>query len=89
MYNKSIENFHKIISKDPNLKIVKVPYKTGYMKTFIFKARKEKAKIIVFGGYDSFIEEFYLTVKEFANAGYTIYMFEGPGLIAYNKCCKS
>ncbi|NOY09474.1 MAG: alpha/beta hydrolase [Spirochaetes bacterium] len=79
MYKKSIENFHKIISKDQNLEIIKVPYKNGYMKTFLFKAKKEKARIIVFGGYDSFIEEFYLAVKDLADAGYTVYMFEGPG----------
>ncbi|PZM62146.1 alpha/beta fold hydrolase [Paenibacillus dendritiformis] len=35
--------------------------------------------MVIFGGYDSFIEEFYLAVKELVKSGYTIYLFEGPG----------
>ncbi|MCR4422596.1 MAG: alpha/beta hydrolase [Exilispira sp.] len=79
-YKLSVGNFNKIISEDPNVQTVFVPYKNSEMKTMIFSSTaEEKGKLVVFGGYDSFIEEFYLAIKEIAETGYTVYLFEGPG----------
>jgi len=79
MYNKSISNFYKIIDCDKNIIKDNVPYKNTFMKTLIFRHHASKGDIVVFGGYDSFIEEFYLAVKELLKTGYNIYLFEGPG----------
>lgn len=79
MYKKAIESFHKIIDLDKNIRIEYVPYKNMSMKTFIFSCEKPISDLVIFGGYDSFIEEFYLSVKNLTNAGYNIYLFEGPG----------
>lgn len=79
MYKKSIENFHKVINEDKDLTIEYVPYKNNTMKTFVFKCDNPIGDLVIFGGYDSFIEEFYLAVKEFSKFGYNIYLFEGPG----------
>ncbi|MCL2633614.1 MAG: alpha/beta hydrolase [Oscillospiraceae bacterium] len=79
MYEKSIENFNKTILIDNGLKIEYVPYMNTSMKTFVFRSENAIGNIVVFGGYDSFIEEFYLPVKELAESGYNIYLFEGPG----------
>lgn len=79
MYEKSIENFHKIIDADKDVKIKYVPYKNTTMKVFVFQPSNPIGDLVVFGGYDSFIEEFYLAVKEFFVLGYNIYLFEGPG----------
>ena len=78
-YELSINNFTKIISQDKSVEMLYVPYETSEMKVHIYKAINEKSKIVVFGGYDSFIEEFYLAIKEICEFGYTIYLFEGPG----------
>lgn len=79
MYLRSIKNFHKVIGTDRAVDMEYVPYQGAGMKTFIFKSHNAKGNLIVFGGYDSFIEEFYLAVKEWANYGYNVYLFEGPG----------
>jgi pimeloyl-ACP methyl ester carboxylesterase len=79
MYKQSINNFHKIIRSDKEVSIEYVPYQDTSMKTFVFKSNNPKGNLVVFGGYDSFIEEFYLAVKEWADLEYNIYLFEGPG----------
>jgi pimeloyl-ACP methyl ester carboxylesterase len=79
MYNNSIKNFYKIIDKDKNISKENVPYKGTFMKTLVFKQKNPKGNIIVFGGYDSFIEEFYIAIKELQKIEYDIYLFEGPG----------
>jgi len=79
MYNKSIGNFHKIIIADKNVRLEYAPYNGANMKTLVFTAENPKGALVVFGGYDSFIEEFYLAVKEFSKFGYNIYLFEGAG----------
>lgn len=40
---------------------------------------QKKGIAVIHGGYDSFFEEFYPLVKLIAEAGYEVYMFEGPG----------
>lgn len=79
MYEKSIENFHRIIDADKAVKIEYVPYQGIAIKTFVFTSDHPKGNLVVFGGYDSFIEEFYLAIKQWTKMGYTIYLFEGPG----------
>ena len=79
MYNCSISNFHKIIDTDKNITREYVPYKNTSMKTFVFKHKNPKGNIIIFGGYDSFIEEFYIAIKELSEIECNIYLFEGPG----------
>lgn len=86
MYDKSIKNFAKILNDDKTLEIIHVPYETSAMKTFVFKASNEKGKLVIFGGYDSFIEEFYLSIKEIVDSGYSVYLFEGPGQGETLKC---
>ncbi len=56
-----------------------VPYEGKSLPAMRFQAQNEKAIVIVHGGYDSFMEEFYLTVKSFPRTGYTVILFEGPG----------
>jgi len=79
MYEKSVANFHKTILADGSLKVAYVPYENTSMKTFVFCSERAIGNLVVFGGYDSFIEEFYLPVKELAESGYNIYLFEGAG----------
>lgn len=79
MYEKSIQNFRASIDADESVRTEYVPYQNVAMKTLVFKAEQAVGSLVVFGGYDSFIEEFYLAIKEWVGLGYTIYLFEGPG----------
>lgn len=38
-----------------------------------------KGQIVIHGGFDSFIEEFYSMVVYFSNLGFDVILFEGPG----------
>jgi hypothetical protein len=79
MYDRSVRNFRKIIAVDENARFEYVPYNGVHMKTLVFTNKNPKGSLVVFGGYDSFIEEFYLAVKKFQKLGYNVYLFEGPG----------
>jgi pimeloyl-ACP methyl ester carboxylesterase len=59
--------------------LYQVPYEGTSLPVIYIPAEHERAVIVVHGGYDSFIEEFYLSVRDFAKFGYSIYLFEGPG----------
>lgn len=80
MYGKCISNFYKVINDNGGkLEKYKIPYKGTYLPAMKIRAQDEKGTLLIHGGYDSFIEEFYLTAKEFTKFGYTIILFEGPG----------
>lgn len=77
-YHKFKENFYKGIGKE-TLEQFKIPYEDTYLPALRVKAKEEKGIIVIHGGYDSFIEEFYLGLTTFLENGYTIICFEGPG----------
>jgi pimeloyl-ACP methyl ester carboxylesterase len=56
-----------------------VPYETGALPAYRFPARGTKGVVVIFGGFDSFIEEFFPVVFAVRDAGYEIIAFEGPG----------
>jgi pimeloyl-ACP methyl ester carboxylesterase len=78
-FSKFRENFYKSF-EEGEIERHEVPYLNSSLPVIKIKANPEKAVILVHGGYDSFMEEFYLTVRDFAGKfGYTVVMFEGPG----------
>jgi len=77
-YQAFIKCFYQAVGQD-NFERVEVPYEGKSLPAMRLQAPKEKAIIVVHGGYDSFMEEFYLTVRQFPQMGYTIILFEGPG----------
>lgn len=78
-YQNFKSNFYRSF-KDGEIERLTVPYEGKTLPVIRIKARNEKAVILVHGGYDSFMEEFYLTVRDLTEKhGYTIIMFEGPG----------
>jgi pimeloyl-ACP methyl ester carboxylesterase len=56
-----------------------IPYEGVHLPAMRLKAAREKGVILLHGGYDSFMEEFYLQVKETVEKGYSFVVFEGPG----------
>lgn len=63
MYEKSIHHFRSVIDQDESLRVEYVPYQHSSMKTFIFESENPLGNIVIFGGYDSFIKEFYLALR--------------------------
>jgi len=57
-----------------------IPYKKSYLPVVIVKARGNyRGTLVMHGGFDSFIEEFYSWMCFFSEAGYDVIGFEGPG----------
>lgn len=77
-YESFIRSFYQGID-ETEFERFDVPYEGQSLPAMRFRAAPEKAVVVVHGGYDSFIEEFYLTVKLFPQMGYTVLLFEGPG----------
>ena len=66
-------------TKNEQIEVFTIPYEGAPLSAMRLSAVEEKGVIVVHGGFDSFIEEFYLWVRTFRDAGYTVIMFEGPG----------
>jgi pimeloyl-ACP methyl ester carboxylesterase len=55
-----------------------VPYEGGRLPTYRFGTPR-KGTVVIFGGFDSYIEEFFPLMLAFAHTGYQVVCFEGPG----------
>ena len=80
MYNKFIDLFYKAFKND-NIEQFEVPYKEASLPAMKVSPRGDKKKgiIVMHGGFDSFIEEFYSWIRYFSDHGYEVIAFEGPG----------
>lgn len=81
IYNECIENFYRGFDLELHLDYKKtyVPFEGGKLKCLVFSPVYSKGTVIVCGGYDSFIEEFVLQLRDFIEQNYEIILFEGPG----------
>lgn len=70
--------FYGAVGED-SLERVAVPYGAGALPALRMKAAREKGVVLLHGGFDSFMEEFYLSIRRLPDLGYTVIVFEGPG----------
>ncbi len=77
-YKSFLKCFNRATEGD-NFTRHEVPYQGSTLPVMYLRSQTEKAIIVAHGGYDSFMEEFYLTVKQIPKAGYSVILFEGPG----------
>ena len=60
-----------------------IPYKdgdiTGQLPAYHFIHDHPKSTIVIHGGHDSYIEEFFPVILHIRDAGYNVICFEGPG----------
>lgn len=86
LYDKFSDLFYKVFKKD-DIGRFKVPYKKSFLPAMEVSpvAGKTKGTIVMFGGFDSYIEEFYSWMRYFADHGYKVIAFEGPGQGAARK----
>ena len=80
VYKKFIELFDDAFS-EKGFERHKVPYNGGFLSAIKIpsKTREVKGTIIGIPGFDAFIEEFYCIWEYFADHGYDVVAFEGPG----------
>ena len=58
----------------------KVPYCGGYLPVMVTKAKgKYKGSVLLHGGNDSYYEELFFPMLYFAENGFDVYLYEGPG----------
>ncbi len=70
--------FYRAVAGD-EVEKVEVPYGRGSLPALILRAPRAKGVIVLHGGFDSFMEEFYLAAKKMPAQGYDVVIFEGPG----------
>lgn len=72
----SLTNDFYSISKEQHFLI---PYKDGYLSAYRISPETPKGTVVFFGGFDSYVEELFLMVMIFKDAGYDVVCFDGPG----------
>ena len=79
LYDKFIELFYKVFQND-GIERITIPYTDTFLPAIRVSASgNKKGTIVMHGGFDSFIEEFYSWMRYFADYGYEMVAFEGPG----------
>jgi pimeloyl-ACP methyl ester carboxylesterase len=79
LYDKFIELFYKVFRND-GIERATIPYMDTFLPAIKVPANgNKKGTIVMHGGFDSFIEEFYSWMRYFADHGYEMIAFEGPG----------
>lgn len=78
------QEFHKTFYEafaDEGITRHEVPYEGSFLPAMELQPANQPAQgtILLFGGFDSLIEEFFVIWKFFAQAGYRVIAFEGPG----------
>jgi hypothetical protein len=57
----------------------KVPYENGFLSAYRFTPEAPKGTFVMFGGFDSYIEELFPIVMIIKDSGYDVICFDGPG----------
>ncbi|AQR94698.1 alpha/beta hydrolase family protein [Clostridium saccharoperbutylacetonicum] len=57
----------------------KVPYENGFLSAYRFTPEAPKGTFVMFGGFDSYIEEIFSVAMIIKDEGYSVICFDGPG----------
>lgn len=81
LYTKFIDLFHNKLFVHEPFERHQVPYSNVYLPALKVPAQGvvNRGDLVIHGGFDSFIEEFYALACYFAGLGYNVYAFDGPG----------
>lgn len=73
-------DYYKEYFKDGTVTKYEVPYEEVRLPVLYVKAKGErKDTILLHGGNDSYMEELFFPMLYFADKGFDVYLFEGPG----------
>jgi pimeloyl-ACP methyl ester carboxylesterase len=80
LYDRFIDLFYQAFKND-GIERIKVPHQDAYLPAIRVPPTnvEKKGTIVMHGGFDSFIEEFYSWMRYFSEHGYEVISFEGPG----------
>ena len=79
LYDRFSEVFYRTFEKH-TINRIRVPYEHAFLPAIAVEPKNtSKGTIVLHGGYDSFIEEFYSMMTYFAASGYSVIGFDGPG----------
>ncbi len=79
LYDRCMALYEKAYRDEP-IERHQICFGSGFLPVMKVKHQgKKKGTIVMHGGYDSFIVEFYPLVRLICDAGYEVYLFEGPG----------
>ncbi len=81
LYDRFADAFYHHAAADEPFERHRVPYEGAYLPALRLAAQQGPAQgtIVIHGGFDSFIEEWYSCATFFASHGYDVVLFEGPG----------
>jgi len=79
LYDKFINLFYAVFKND-KMERFEIPYNGAFLPAIKIPPLIDKrGTIVMHGGFDSFIEEFYSWMRYFSGRGYEVIGFEGPG----------
>jgi pimeloyl-ACP methyl ester carboxylesterase len=79
LYDKFNSLFYQAI-RGENVERHTIPYQGSFLPAMKLSSKeKKKGTIVMHGGFDSFIEEFYSMMRYFSDHGFEVIAFEGPG----------
>ncbi len=81
LYDRFVELFYRAFEKD-EIERCRVPYEGAFLPALRLppaSGSPKRGTIVIHGGFDSFIEEWYSMMTYFSNQGYEVIGFEGPG----------
>lgn len=81
LYDKFIDLFYNTLFTNEPIERHEVPYGDACLPALKVPtpAVTKRGTIVIHGGFDSFIEEFYSMACYFSDLGYEVVLFEGPG----------
>jgi pimeloyl-ACP methyl ester carboxylesterase len=79
LYDVFIDLFYDAI-RDEAIERLRIPFHRTFLPALrVRPTTAHKGTIVMHGGFDSYIEEFYSWMRFFADHGYEVIAFEGPG----------
>jgi pimeloyl-ACP methyl ester carboxylesterase len=79
IYSRFLDLFHRAFT-DEAIERCDVPYRGGVLPASRLCARgARRGTVVLFGGFDSLIEEFFAIWSHLAHAGFDVVAFDGPG----------
>lgn len=79
LYDRFAGLFYEIFKGDGIIREM-VPYGDSFLPALVVHpASAKRGTIVIHGGFDSFLEEWYSMMRHFSDLGYEVVGFEGPG----------
>jgi len=79
LYDEFSRLFYRATQND-KIERFSVPYQEGFLPVIkVHSVGERKGTLVMHGGFDSFIEEFYSMMRYFSERGYEVIAFDGPG----------